>query len=385
MRWKILIVLAFARAAMALQFAAIGALGPLYEDAFQIDTADLGLLVGIYFLPSVIGALPTAAWAKRFGERRVLLSGLALMVLGAAIMAASDTWLAQGAGRIVSGKGAVLLNIVSGKLVVDWFSGKEHSTAMGVYANAWFAGIAAALLFMPPIAEAIGLAGAGWVVAAVSLVALIMIAGCDLKSEHRLLVSTEEQVLPRGTEFWLILLAGAAWGLYNGALALVLCFGPADLVARGRSLVEASAVTSVLIWFVMASGILGGVVADLSRRPLALLFASTTVMLAAFLSFPLTDHVVLSLLFLGLAAGLPSSVFLMLSTKTLAPNERSFGIGLFFTAHYLVFSTAPAVAGKLVSLADNRDAAFLFGAVILFVAMMLAMACVRLNARSAQA
>lgn len=383
MRWRILFVLAIARASMALQFAAIGALGPLYEDAFQIDTADLGLLVGIYFLPSVFGALPAAMWSNKFGERRVLLCGLGLMVIGALVVATSDTWLAQAVGRIVSGKGAVLLNVISAKLVADWFSGREHATAMAVFVHSWFAGIAAALVIMPPIAESIGLAGAGWVVVAIAVFALVGVACCDLKSDHRLLSSLEEQVFPRRPMILLILLAGVAWGMYNGALAIILSFGPADLVGRGRSLIEASAITSILIWCAMGTGVLGGLIADLSRRPVAVLFVSTTTMLLAMVSFPLTNHVLLPLFFLGLAAGLPSSLFLALAASALQPRERSFGLGLFFTAHFLVFSSAPALAGKVVSLSTNPEISFLFGAGLLFGAMLLAFVCLRIHGKTA--
>ncbi|WP_273545023.1 MFS transporter [Heliomarina baculiformis] len=379
MRWRILFVLAIARASMALQFASIGALGPLYEDAFQIDTTDLGLLVGIYFLPSVFGALPAAMWSNKFGERRVLLCGLALMVIGAIVVAASDSWLAQAVGRIVSGKGAVLLNVVSGKLVADWFSGREHATATAIFVHSWFAGIAAALLIMPPIAESIGLAGAGWVVVAIAVFALVSVAICDLKSDHRLLSSLVAQVLPGRPMILLILLAGMAWGMYNGALAIILSFGPADLVGRGRSLIEASAVTSILIWCAVGAGIMGGLIADLFHRPLTVLFVSTTTMLVAMVSFPLMDRVVLPLLFLGFAAGLPSSLFLALAASALQPQERSFGLGLFFTAHFLVFSSAPALAGKVVSLSTNSEASFLFGAALLFVAMLLAFLCLKIH------
>ena len=64
---------------MAFQFATIGAIAPLIGIEFQIDAVAIGTLIGIYFSPGIVVALPGGAIASRMGDKRVVLAGLALM------------------------------------------------------------------------------------------------------------------------------------------------------------------------------------------------------------------------------------------------------------------------------------------------------------------
>src|SRR3954451_1486694 len=116
-RWLILLVLFIARAAIAFQFQSIPALSPLLVDSLQIDYALLGTLVGVYMLPGVIFSLPGGLLGQRFGDKQIAVFGLSLMVLGGLWVGLSGTYLSASLGRIASGGGAVLLNIVLAKMV----------------------------------------------------------------------------------------------------------------------------------------------------------------------------------------------------------------------------------------------------------------------------
>lgn len=63
------------------------------------------------------------------------------------------------------------------------------------------------------------------------------------------------------------LAAGFAWGLYNAAIAMVFGFGPLVLAERGLSGTEASARTSLMLWLMVVSVPLGGLLADAIGRP----------------------------------------------------------------------------------------------------------------------
>src|SRR5918994_1215257 len=110
-RWLILLVLFAARAAIAFQFQSVPALSPLLVDSLRIDYALLGTLVGLYMLPGVVFSLPGGVLGQRFGDKQIALLGLGLMVLGGLWVALSGTYLSAYVGRVVSGVGAVLLNI----------------------------------------------------------------------------------------------------------------------------------------------------------------------------------------------------------------------------------------------------------------------------------
>ena len=104
-------VLFFARTAMGFQFQSIGSVSPLLVDEMGIDFGLLGALIGIWMLPGVVVAIPGGLLGRRFGDKRVVLAGLALMVLGTLLVSAAASYALAMAGRLISGAGAVLLNV----------------------------------------------------------------------------------------------------------------------------------------------------------------------------------------------------------------------------------------------------------------------------------
>jgi MFS family permease len=135
-----LAVLFTVRTVMGFQFQAVASLGPSLIDALAIDNAQLGLLIGLYLLPSVPIALPGGMIGQRFGGRQVAVLGLAMMALG----------------RVIAGIGAVLLNVMLAKLVADWFTDHRPATAMGILSSSWPLGIALGLAFSQSLAVRFG-------------------------------------------------------------------------------------------------------------------------------------------------------------------------------------------------------------------------------------
>src|SRR5205085_5491817 len=113
---------------------------------------------------------------RRFGDKRVVLFGLALMVAGGLTMASAPTWGWQVAGRIVAGIGGVLLNVLMSKMVTDWFAGKEIATAMAIFVNSWPAGIALALVALPMAGTQLGVSAAFLLTTALVAVGLLAMA-----------------------------------------------------------------------------------------------------------------------------------------------------------------------------------------------------------------
>ena len=63
------------------------------------------------------------------------------MVLGGMLIIWAPDWWSLTAGRLLAGAGGVALNVVMTKMVLDWFAGREISTAMGIFINSWPIGI----------------------------------------------------------------------------------------------------------------------------------------------------------------------------------------------------------------------------------------------------
>ena len=117
------------RLSMGIQFQSIASVAPLLISDLHIGYGQVGWLMGLFMLPGAASRTP-AALGRRFGERRLVLLGLALMTVGGLATALSAGFALAAAGRVASGTGGVLLNVMLTKMVADWFSGRELATAM---------------------------------------------------------------------------------------------------------------------------------------------------------------------------------------------------------------------------------------------------------------
>ena len=63
--------------------------------------------------------LPLGLLARRFGDRWVLIAGLALMTGGACFSVWAPSAFGIGAGRAVAGLGAVAVSVLQGKVIAD--------------------------------------------------------------------------------------------------------------------------------------------------------------------------------------------------------------------------------------------------------------------------
>ena len=265
-RWRSLAALTIARAAMGFQFQTVAALAPLLQRDLALDKAQLGWLIGLYLLPGAAVALPGGLLGKRFGDRRVVVAGLALMAVGGVGLAAAQ-WFAQAnVARLVSGVGAVVLNVLVTKMVADAFEGKERLLAMSILINSWPIGIGLALLVAGPLGAHVGWP---WGFASSALFALI---GCALVAGlHRAPRAAAAGGAPaRATlsrrEWRSLVVASLPWLLYNAAFQIVLSFLPSLLVERGIGIAAAGSLVAVTTAMFVVSVQAGGVVLRRARH-----------------------------------------------------------------------------------------------------------------------
>lgn len=245
-RWIVLAVLFVARTAMAYQFQSVISAGPFIVDRFAIDYAQLGSLVGLYMLPGIVISLPGGMLGQRFGDKRIVIMGLALMVLGGCLMA-NDSYSVVFVGRLISGVGAVILNVLITKMIADWFGGQEIITAMALLIASWPLGIALGLVTFPP------LAAYGW---SAPMLASAAVAGLSLAglvvlyrdwSQPSQSASELRTGLTRSETFHIIVL-GMVWGTYNAGYIILVSFLPEQFTRQGYGLVEASRLVSLMGW-----------------------------------------------------------------------------------------------------------------------------------------
>src|SRR5437867_1866325 len=140
-RWVALAIVFVTRTSMGFQFQSVAAVAPLMVAELQLTWVQVGSLIGLYMLPGAVFALPGGVLGQRFGDRRMVVVSLALMVAGGLVTAAAHGFIVAAAGRLLSGVGAVLMNILLAKMVADWFAERELSTAMGIMLTSWPVGL----------------------------------------------------------------------------------------------------------------------------------------------------------------------------------------------------------------------------------------------------
>ena len=161
------------------------------------------------------------------------------------------------------------------------------------------------------------------------------------------------------------LAAGAVWGLYNGALAMVFGFGPSILSERGMSLSEASGFTSIVLWIAALSIPLGGILADRIGRPQPVIFGGLVIFAIALAMAAGGITPLLAFTLIGLAAGIPAGPIMSLPGKVLPAGSAAVGMGLFFLVYYAIMLFAPSLVGWLAELAGSAELAFSAGIVML--------------------
>jgi MFS family permease len=173
---------------------------------------------------------------------------------------------------------------------------------------------------------------------------------------------------PTGHAAAAIVVAGLIWGLFNGAISMVFSFGNSMLAERGWTLAAAGGATSLALWMTVLSVAAGGVLADRSGRPGAVLVGGCLAFALMLGITARTDAVLPAFAVLGLVCGLPVGAIMSLPARVLSERTRAVGMGIFWTMFYLCIVVAPWLAGWLAGTTGSVSAAFDFGGVLLLLA-----------------
>ncbi len=375
-RWLILAVLFLARSSMGFQFQSVASTAPFLTRSFAVGYTEIGALIGLYMLPGIVFALPGGLLGKRFGDKRVCAAGLVLMILGGIIFALSASYGTAFAGRLVSGIGAVLFNLVLTKMVTDWFAGREIITAMGVILASWPFGIATALIIEPLLAEAQGWPCVMAATAALCAVVLTLVAVIYRapSSDAAKTPATEVAVRPGGLPLGKALPAAAAgliWGVFNLGLIVFFSFVPGLLAERGASLAEAGALVSFGLWTSLLALPLGGLLVERSGRPQAAIVLFSTLAALVMLLLAHLPYPAMLCALLGIMIGPPAGPIMALPSLVLSAEQRALGLGVFYTMYYAVMAGGPLLAGYCRDAWGSAAAAVVYGGLMFAIVLPL--------------
>ncbi len=368
-RWAVLALIVVARFSMAVQFQSIPPLAPFLAREFGLNYGQIGTLIGLFMFPGVFLALPSGLLGQRFGDKRVIVAGLALLTAGAALLANATSFPLASVARFVGGVGMLLLNVETTKITADWFSGKDTSTAMGIMLAAWPLGIAFSLSFLGLVASASSWNAAVTLTSALSGVVMVLVvllyadpppaaqAGRGAEPRRMWRISRRELIL--------IAVIGTAWMLGNASYIVFLSFAPGMLIAGGRTRVVAGALVGLASWTSLGSVPLGGWIADRVGHLNALILSGTLVGAVAMVLATSGYGVAPWMVLYGLAVGLSASAVMTLAAQVLSPEGRHTGFGVFYTLFNVGLAVLPPIAGRLRDATGSASAPVLFAALIL--------------------
>ena len=279
----------------------------------------------------------------------------------------------------------MLLNVLLTKMVADWFAELELATAMGILAASWPLGIGLALVLLGPLSVITSWSFAVLVTACACTVAMVCVAAVyrrpDMLSSNAANPALSGWLSQR--ELALACLAGTIWALYNVAYIIVVSFSPLLLAKQGFNAANASVVVSFATWPLIATVLVGGLIADRTRRGHEIMvgcFVAMAVSMPLMLAAP-SPLIVLAII--GALTGPAAGIIMALPTRTLSLQSRHAGMGIFYTFYYAGMALLPSVAGWFRDISGIDSAPLLFGSSLLFVAAACAMLFRRLEGKAA--
>ncbi|MGX8009288.1 MFS transporter [Mesorhizobium sp. ORM8.1] len=178
-RWKVLGIGVAANAGFSATFSGIPATAVVMRQGYHLDNASLGLALGLLGLGVALSELPWGALTDRWGDRRVLLTGLgataawlfimAILVVPTKLAVPGVTLLS--ASLLVAGLLGGSVNGSSGRAIMGWFREGERGFAMSIRQTAVPLGGGLGALVLPSLAQNFGFAAVFGLLAAVSTIA----------------------------------------------------------------------------------------------------------------------------------------------------------------------------------------------------------------------
>ena len=374
-RWAMLGLVFAVRAGLGFQFQTVASVGdPLAAD-LGLSYAELGTLIGVFFLPGLVLAMPVGYAGRYVSDKQLVALGLASLALGAGVCATATAFGPMTFGRVLCGVGFVVCTIFMTKMIADWFTGKEIATAMAILVMSWPFGIAMGQVGHTWLAAAIGWQ---WAFAAAALYSL---AGAVLtlaayRPPAATPSATSNATGPSATtgmsrrEWKLIVLAALVWGCFNAAFIVYLSFASRVLMAGGYGTFEAAAVISLASWVMILSGAACGQLADRTGKSDAILYTCLAVAMVSLALLPQTSLAVPVALAFGLVGMAPAGLIMALTSQAVAPERRAFGMGVFFSIFFLFTAPTPTIAGWLYDLSGDPFRPILLGIMMFGLTMV---------------
>mgnify|MGYP001180047545 FL=1 len=353
-RWAILFILFFTRISLGFQFQTMGSVSSEVIDELQFNYAEIGSLIGLFMIPGLFLAVPAGFAGNYVSDRFIIGLGLITLSLGGVMAGFSETFELFFIGRFVCGIGFVISTIFFAKVTTDWFEGKELVTAMSILVMSW------------PFGIAMGQIGHGWLAITIDWRLAFFVASVYCAMSALLIVlfyQPPSKMKSTITEFYfrltrneilLTVVASSAWGFFNAGYVVYLSFAPQILVANGTGIISALSIISTASWVMIFSGAVCGYITDRTGKPNTILYFCIGFAMLSLLLLCFTKSSMISVLLFGLIGMAPAGLIMALAAKSMRPESRAIGMGIFFMGQFILQGPAPGIAGWIYDISQNH-------------------------------
>lgn len=345
MRWAILALLFATRSMMAFGFLAPGALQPFAMPDLGVDHAAMGSLIGAYWLPGTFLALAAGMLATRFDEKPVAIAGVVMLMLGQTLFALAPGFGLAFLGRLLGGGGNVLLSLSLTAMTARWFSDKELGTALAILLDSWPLGLALSLIWFTPAADWFGWRGAALTGAAACLpiaVALLAYRAPGAAGAPRVVRPLPSWRRIVGFHGRTALYGAVSWGVFNVGQIAFLTYAP-SLIGG----LDGTSLVSLCVWGTALTMPIGGWLFDRFNRPLTLITLSCGGASLTMIAFLQGFHPGPMAFVSGVIYGLSAGTLIALPARALPPDDRAWGLGVFYMVYYASLALGQSGAGLI--------------------------------------
>jgi MFS family permease len=150
---------------------------PLFFAAARMDLAQIGTLAAIYPATWGVCQLATGAWSDRVGRKWLIASGMWVQAIGIGVIALAGGFGVFAIGAVLLGIGTAMVYPTLLAAIGDVAHPAWRASAVGVYRLWRDLGYAVGAVIAGVTADALGLAAALWVVAALTFGSGLVVAG----------------------------------------------------------------------------------------------------------------------------------------------------------------------------------------------------------------
>lgn len=335
------LVLLFGGVSVALiQYKVPTILMPLME-TFSLDSTTASWLMSIFTLMTVLFAIPASILAIRFGEKRVMISGLLLAIVGSILGLFSESSVTLLFSRALEGIALTIVTACGPILVRRCVPERRLGITMGIWGIWGCLGSTIASVTVPTLFS-LGGFGAVWSVyaavaatAALALGVMIHVPESPKTSEQHIpeekrlkLLSQIRQIVNKETVLFYV-----AFALFNICLLAVLAFVPTILQMNGYDSTLSGFLSTAPMLLSIASAPLFGALSDRTGKLKGLLVLAMFVMgPCTFVMYNYTGAaLIVGVLVMGLVGMGGIGLFLTGYSQLVEKENMTTAMGLFIT------------------------------------------------------